>query len=707
MKKLLIVESPTKARTIKKYLKRIDVISSKGHIKDLPKSKLGVDIDNGFKPTYINIRGKGGVIKDLKNKAKKADIVYIGTDPDREGEAIAYHINQIIDNGKEIKRVLFYEITPEKVKEALNNPTEIDMNKVDAHKARRVLDRLVGYLTSPVLWKTIRSGLSAGRVQTVALRILAEREKEIKNFIPEKYYEIGIMWKNTKWELVDSRGRVIRFRTRTEAEKMMEKIKKLQPVVQKIDEKEKKKSPPPPLKTSTLQQEAYNRYKFTSARTMRIAQRLYEGVDIGTTTTGLITYMRTDSLRLSEGFTKKAKDFILSRFGESYYPGTVRVFKDGKMVQGAHEAIRPTYTEYTPESIKSYLSDEEFKIYDIIFRRAIASQMSESIYKVKDVWIKVDGEVFFRKTGLKRIFDGWEKFYWREENQEEMPEVHLNEAVKDFKIELYEKETKPPPRFTESTLIKTLEKHGIGRPSTYAKIVSTLYNRNYVKREKNSLVVTELGMKVSKLMVELFPDIFEINFTREMEEELDRVEEGREKWQNVVSHLYLPFSRKLEEVNVNIGEIRDSLMERTGEKCPKCGGDIVVRWSRKGKYYACENYPKTCDYIKLEKTGEKCPQCGADLVYREGRFGRFIACSRYPECKYTRPITADFKCPLCGSQVYILRGRRGQFYRCSNKECSFISRYPVVDVKCPECGTNMVEKKKEYQCPRCKTRLKK
>lgn len=707
MKKLLIVESPTKARTIKKYLKRIDVISSKGHIKDLPKSKLGVDIDNGFKPTYINIRGKGGVIKDLKNKAKKADIVYIGTDPDREGEAIAYHINQIIDNGKEIKRVLFYEITPEKVKEALNNPTEIDMNKVDAHKARRVLDRLVGYLTSPVLWKTIRSGLSAGRVQTVALRILAEREKEIKNFIPEKYYEIGIMWKNTKWELVDSRGRVIRFRTRTEAEKMMEKIKKLQPVVQKIDEKEKKKSPPPPLKTSTLQQEAYNRYKFTSARTMRIAQRLYEGVDIGTTTTGLITYMRTDSLRLSEDFTKKAKDFILSRFGESYYPGTVRVFKDGKMVQGAHEAIRPTYTEYTPESIKSYLSDEEFKIYDIIFRRAIASQMSESIYKVKDVWIKVDGEVFFRKTGLKRIFDGWEKFYWREENQEEMPEVHLNEAVKDFKIELYEKETKPPPRFTESTLIKTLEKHGIGRPSTYAKIVSTLYNRNYVKREKNSLVVTELGMKVSKLMVELFPDIFEINFTREMEEELDRVEEGREKWQNVVSHLYLPFSRKLEEVNVNIGEIRDSLMERTGEKCPKCGGDIVVRWSRKGKYYACENYPKTCDYIKLEKTGEKCPQCGADLVYREGRFGRFIACSRYPECKYTRPVTADFKCPLCGSQVYILRGRRGQFYRCSNKECSFISRYPVVDVKCPECGTNMVEKKKEYQCPRCKTRLKK
>lgn len=696
--KLLIVESPTKAHTIKGLLhNRFNVLSSRGHIKDLPKSKLGVDIEKDFLPCYIRIRGKAKVINELKKAAKNSKEIYIGCDPDREGEAIANHIAEELRStyskgqNEKPKRVLFYEITKNGIEKALADPTDIDYNKVNAHIARRVLDRLVGYLVSPILWKTVRSGLSAGRVQTVALRLIVEREREIQKFIPEEYWLIKAIFANSAKDefpalLIKIDGKEKEIKTGDETQKIQKDLESgIKYFISKLDTLEKHTKPAAPFITATLQQEAFHKLGFTSKKTMFFAQQLFEGIKLKDEETGLITYPRTDSLRTAEEFIASTRDYIKGKFGVEYLPQTVRRFKERGLTQGAHEAIRPTAIERAPDSIKHYLSPDQYKLYNLIYRRFLASQMSDAIYVITDV--EITGKNYtFKSQGVKQKFAGFEKVYDDVVQEKTLPLLKKDEEVLLKKINPEQHFTQPPARYSEATLIKKLQINDIGRPSTYASIVSTVLERRYVEKKQGRLFPTKLGLLVNDILIPGFDNIFEINFTKKMEHELDLIEENKETWQNVIKEFYKPFNEDLEKMR-----------EKTpDEKCPECGKQLMVRWGKYGQFTACSGYPD-CKYIKKEENKEpqvlletKCPECGKPLVERFGRYGNFIACSGYPECKYIQqnqaskepPKLLEEKCPECGKSLVERKGRFGKFIACSGyPECKYRAKIKKTEDK--------------------------
>jgi len=732
-KKLVIVESPAKTRTLKKFLGgEFLVEASLGHVKDLPEKNLGVDIENDFTPDYKIIKGKQKILTRLKSEAKKAKAVYLAPDPDREGEAIAWHIAQEIEKvNPKIYRVSFNEITKEAVLTGIKEAGEIDMNKVNAQQARRILDRLVGYKTSPILWKALYRGLSAGRVQSVALRMICEREKQIEDFVPQEYWSITAILETDKKEsfpakLVKIDGKVFEIATQKDAEGIISDVKDKKFVVANVTKEERNRFPSPPYITSTLQQDAARRLYFSSQKTMKIAQELYEGVELGEKgSVGLVTYMRTDSPRIAEIAKKAAKDFIEINFGSDYIPSKPREYKSRKSAQEAHEAIRPTYIDYTPDQVKKYLSKDQSKLYQLIWNRFMASQMAEAIFQVTTVEIEAE-KYLFRATSSEVLFDGFLKIYQdiKEENGEEEEEFKLP-ALKEKDLlqllELVPKQhfTKPPPRFSEASLIKELEENGIGRPSTYAQIVTTIKQRKYVESDKKRLFPTELGKTVNEILVKNFPNIFEMKFTANMEEELDKIEEGEEKWVKVLNDFYVPFQSTLKKVENDKGKIKQMTQQATEEICEKCGSPMIIKWSRNGRFLSCSAYPRCKNAKPLEAnenekvlTDQKCELCGAPMMVKIGRYGKFLSCSKYPECKFTRPFSIGVACPQEGCNGYVAerKSKRGKiFYGCSNyPKCKFASWDKPVNEVCPNCGAKfLVEKvnksKGEYlKCIKCK-----
>lgn len=741
-KKILLVESPTKVNTIKKFLdNNFKVMATKGHIKDLPKSKLGVDIENNFTPTYIVMKDKKKILSEIKKEAEKAEEIYIGTDPDREGEAIGYHIADEIckKEQKKIFRVLFNEITQNAVLNAIKSPQDINKNLVYAQQARRILDRLVGYKISPLLWKVIKRGLSAGRVQSVALKLIVERQREIDNFKPEEYWQIKAELKKISGadfeaQLVEKNNEKLRIKTKEEAENIINEVKTQDFIVAEVIKKERIRKAPPPFITSTLQQEASRKYKFTAQRTMMIAQQLYEGVDIkGEGQVGLITYMRTDSLRVSSDAQKSALEFIRDRYGEKYMPSTPNFYKSKKSAQDAHEAIRPTSILREPEKIKDSLTSEQYKIYSLIYKRFLASQMTPAIFD--DTKVKILAGVYgFSATGSILKFDGFLKVYdipIENEEKEENGDIqkkengklkNLPELYKDEKLELIElihtqHFTQPPPAYTDASLVKVLEEKDIGRPSTYAPIIATLIYRKYVTRENGKFIPTELGILVNDILEKHFPEIINVEFTANMEDNLDAVEEGKVEWHQLLKNFYAEFEKILKKAEPFMADIKKDLEGETGEVCELCGGKMIVKWGRHGKFISCENYPKcknakslNSEERKQEKIEEKCPQCGSELVIKYGPFGKFIACSKYPECKFTKNIVnkIGIQCPECGGDIIErTTKKRRKFYGCSNyPKCKFMVWDKPVQEKCPACGAVLLfEKKKkdstEIYCNKC------
>jgi DNA topoisomerase-1 len=732
-KKLVIVESPAKTKTLKKFLgEEFLVEASLGHVKDLPEKNLGVDIENDFTPDYKIIKGKQKILTRLKSEAKKAKAVYLAPDPDREGEAIAWHIAQEIEKvNPKIYRVSFNEITKEAVLTGIKEAGEIDMNKVNAQQARRILDRLVGYKTSPILWKALYRGLSAGRVQSVALRMICEREKQIEDFVPQEYWSITAILETDKKEsfpakLVKIDGKVFEIATQKDAEGIISDVKDKKFVVANVTKEERNRFPSPPYITSTLQQDAARRLYFSSQKTMKIAQELYEGVELGEKgSVGLVTYMRTDSPRIAEIAKKAAKDFIERNFGSDYIPSKPREYKSRKSAQEAHEAIRPTYIDYTPDQVKKYLSKDQSTLYQLIWNRFMASQMAEAIFQVTTVEIEAE-KYLFRATSSEVLFDGFLKIYQdiKEENGEEEEEFKLPTLKEKDLLQLLElvpKQhfTKPPPRFSEASLIKELEENGIGRPSTYAQIVTTIKQRKYVESDKKRLFPTELGKTVNEILVKNFPNIFETKFTANMEEELDKIEEGEEKWVKVLNDFYVPFQSTLKKVENEKGKIKQMTQQATEEICEKCGSPMIIKWSRNGRFLSCSAYPRCKNAKPLEAnenekvlTDQKCELCGAPMMVKIGRYGKFLSCSKYPECKFTRPFSIGVACPQEGCNGYVAerKSKRGKiFYGCSNyPKCKFASWDKPVNEVCPNCGAKfLVEKinksKGEYlQCVKCK-----
>ncbi len=700
-KSLVIVESPAKARTIKKFLGRdFNVLASVGHIKDLPKSRLGVDIEAGFKPHYVTIKGKAKTIAELKKAGKSAEKIYLAPDPDREGEAIAWHIADEVDKErKRTFRVLFNEITEKAVKEAIAHPTTLDRRKYEAQQARRILDRLVGYQVSPLLWEKVRRGLSAGRVQSVAVRRIVEREREIEAFVPEEYWSITAELEGGKEKtpfgakLTKKNNKKIEIKNKEEAGAVLKELDGASFVVSEIEKKERKRNPPAPFTTSTLQQEAARKLGFTAKKTMLIAQRLYEGVDIGEEgPVGLITYMRTDSTRISEEAVEAARGFILERYGPEYLPKKPKVYRTKKKTQDAHEAIRPTYFKYTPEKVKKYLTRDQWRLYQLIWNRFIACQMNPAVIDQTRVLISAGGYTFVA-TGSTVRFPGFTAVYEEgrdveEEKEEKLPELSKGETLELKKLVPRQHFTQPPPRFTEATLVKELEEKGIGRPSTYAAILSTIQERGYVVKEGKALKPTELGFLVTDLLVKSFPRILDVEFTAHMEEELDMIEEGRLKWVNAIEEFYGPFRESLEKAKSEMKNVKTEEVP-TDIECELCGRKMVIRWGRKGKFLACPGYPEcknTRDFTtdeegrivvreREEETRGWCPECGKPMVVKEGRFGRFLACSGYPECKTTMPLSTGIKCQAegCDGELVERRTKKGRiFYSCSRyPECKY------------------------------------
>jgi len=712
--KLVIVESPTKAKTLGKYLgKGFVVKASMGHLIDLPTKELGVDIDKGFAPQYTVVKGREKILKELASAAAKADRVFLASDPDREGEAIAYHIaNRLGRDSKKFSRILLYEITREAVKRALEEPQEIDLAKVEAQQARRILDRLVGYLVSPVLWKTVRRGLSAGRVQSVALRLICEREKEIVAFVTREYWTIEALLKGKRKpfgaKLVTVGEKSVEIRSEEQAGEIVEGLKKAAYRVDAVERREKKRNPPPPFITSTLQQEASKHLAFSASRTMVVAQQLYEGIEISDEgPVGLITYMRTDAVRLNEDAVQQARKYIEGKFGKVFLPAEPNVYRSRKTAQGAHEAIRPTDVKRTPETLKGNLSKDQLKLYQLIWTRFVACQMTPAVHDT--VSVKITGRSPQETYGLKATgsalkFPGFLAVYRgdEEEQEEPLPEVAEGEGLKALQIEPKQHFTEPSPRYTEASLIKELESRGIGRPSTYAPILSVIQKRDYVSKEKASLRPMELGMVVNDLLVSRFPDTFDYGFTAEMEEELDKVEERKMGWQKVLLDFYLPFKSRLAEFEKERQAIRMDLA-KTDEICELCGKPMAARWSRYGKFLACSGYPK-CKNLKslggkeepaLERTDEKCPTCGGEMVVRKGRFGRFLACSNYPKCKTTKSLGIGLKCPRpgCGGDLVERTSKsKRTFFSCSNyPKCKLISWERPVRGRCSRCGETLVK----------------
>ena len=647
--KLIIVESPAKANTIKKFLGgSTKVVASMGHIRDLPKSKLGVDLENDFEPEYINIRGKGDLIKSLKKDAKKAKKIYLATDPDREGEAIAWHLDYILkEEHDRIVRVTFNEITKGAVQKAIKEPRNIDLNVVDAQQARRVLDRIVGYQISPLLWKNVKRGLSAGRVQSVAVKLIVEREEEIEKFIPEEYWNIYADLKDNESKkqfeakFYGKNNKKIEIHSKEEIDKILEDIENAKYVVKEVKKGEKKRNAAPPFTTSTMQQEASRKLGFTLKKTMSVAQGLYEGVKISEKgSVGLITYMRTDSTRISEVARQAAKEHIVNTYGEQYYEN--RYYKAKKDSQDAHEAIRPTYADLEPDKIKDSLTKDQYKLYKLIYNRFMASQMSSAIYNTMAVTIDANGYTF-KANGQSIKFKGFMVLYVEGTDQEEqeagmVPELKEGQEVEKIKINPKQSFTEPPARYTEASLVKALEEKGIGRPSTYSPTITTILERRYIEKQQKQLVPTELGKIVNKLLVENFTDIVNVEFTADIESQFDNIAEGKEEWKQMIRDFYGPFKKELDEAEKNLEHIE----------------------------------------IKDEVSDVKCDKCGRMMVYKYGRFGKFLACPGYPECKNTKAIveTINVPCPKCGGEVQVRKTKRNRkYYICENnpKTCDFIS----------------------------------
>lgn len=729
-KSLVVVESPAKARTINKYLgKEFKVLASVGHIIDLPKNKFAVNIEEGFKPEYIKIRGKEKVIKELRTEASKADHVYIATDPDREGEAIAYHIASVVEHDR-IHRVEFNEITKTAVEAAMNHPRQIDMDRVYSQQARRVLDRIVGYKVSPILWRMIYRGLSAGRVQSVALRLICEKEQQIRAFKPEEYWTIELDLESShedpfKVKLAKIKGKKAHIPDQKHAEQHVEAIRSSDLHIHDITGKELKRYPFPPFTTSTLQQTASRMLRMSTRRIMGIAQTLYEGVEVpGKGSVGLITYMRTDSTRISNEALGAVHQYIDQTYGKEFKIERPRVYRSKKSAQDAHEAIRPTYIspEYAPEKLKSNLSPDQFKVYDLIWKRFVACQMPPAIYQKTTVTVR-GGEYDFLAEGEIMKYPGFEKVY-KENSVEDKangspipPNLKEGESCTLVDIHADQNFTKPPPRYTESTLVKELDKLGIGRPSTYSQIVSTILQRKYAELQERKLHATELGETVNKILVQNFPSIFNVDFTAEMEEELDDIATRKVPYERVMQDFYGPFESAMNVVESKKEQIKSDLLEDAGETCEKCGRPMVIRWGRNGRFMACSGFPECKNTKPVEEepepepTDEICEKCGSPMVIKTGRFGKFLACSNYPACKNTRPLSTGIDCPKCKKgKVVERRSKRGRvFYGCSRyPKCDFVSWDKPVPVECPACGNPyMVEKNTKakghfLRCPECK-----
>jgi len=683
-----------------------------GHLRDLPKRELGVEIENGFRPTYVTIRGKSKTLAEIKRSAQDSAAVYLATDPDREGEAIAWHVADQIGNGSRVHRVLFHEITKTAVAEAMGSPAKIDERKVEAQQARRILDRLVGYKASPLLWKSIKSGLSAGRVQTVALRLIVEREGEIRAFKPREYWtieaELEAEKKRFTAKLHKIGGRNPEIGSEDAANEVLTAVKGRDFVVSEVQRKQRRKRPSPPFITSTLQQEAAKRLGFSARRTMSCAQQLYEGVELGSEgAVGLITYMRTDSTRVAASAIDEVRSYIKSKYGDRYLPAKPNAYKTKKSAraQDAHEAVRPADVTRTPDQVKKYLTSDQKRLYQLIWKRFVASQMTPAIYDTTTLDFRV-GDHLFRATGSIIVFDGFHVLYVEAKEAEEAqtfeelsPVPALQQGDRADVLEILGKQhfTEPPPRFSEASLVKELETLGIGRPSTYSSIVSTLRDRDYVRMDAKRFRPTELGETVKRVLVSRFPDIFNVEFTSEMENELDKVEDGDLAWRKVLENFYGPFAKALEKADT-ASMIRDAFDVDAIEKepCPDCGGKLTVKSGRFGPFIACTNYPDCRhtrplkqDKVPDKPTDEVCRECGAPMVVKTGRYGEFLACTKYPKCKHTRPVPLGVDCPNCKTgDLAERRTRRGRsFFGCSNyPDCDFSTWYRPVAQTCPSCS---------------------
>ncbi|NOV90613.1 DNA topoisomerase-1 [Clostridium acetobutylicum] len=696
--KLVIVESPAKAKTIGKYLgKNYIVEASMGHVRDLPKSTLGVDIDDNYNynPKYITIRGKGELLDKLKKAAKKCDKIYLATDPDREGEAISWHLSKVLKIDESEKcRIEFNEITKNAIKTAIKCPRKININLVDAQQARRVLDRLVGYKISPILWRKVKWGLSAGRVQSVALKMVCSREKLINDFKPEEYWSIDAqVYKQSKKDkftirLTSFKGKKIKINNEEENEQIINSIKKDEFKVENVKEGTKNKNTLPPFTTSTLQQDANKKLNFSTKKTMSVAQQLYEGIDVkGHGTIGLITYMRTDSVRVSKEAQEAANDYILNEYGKEYLPPSPKLYKSKKNIQDAHEAIRPTYIELTPGMVKSSLKDDQYKLYNLIWSRFMASQMANCILNTLSIEIK-NGEYTFRASGSNVKFEGFMRVYKynieEDEHNEKIPLLQKGDLLHTDKIDGKQHFTQPPARFTEASLVKTLEENGIGRPSTYAPIISTLIDRKYVKKEKKAIFPTELGNIVDNILSDYFKQIIDIEFTADMENKLDNVEEGKENWKEIVDEYFKPLKEAIDIAEKEVAKITIE-DEVTDIKCDKCGRNMVIKHGRFGDFLACPGYPD-CKNTKpiVEKLKVKCPKCGGDVIVRRSKKGRkFFGCSNYPDCDFVSWFEpTEENCPNCGSfMVKKFSKAKGYYLQCSNQECKYEKSNPDPDKK--------------------------
>ncbi len=730
MKKLIIVESPAKARTIKNFLgKDYEVIASKGHIRDLPKHSFGIKIENSkFLPQYRVDKDHSDIVNKIKDLAKKSEQIYIATDEDREGEAIGYHIAKAIGKDPEsLPRIVFHEITKSAIKNALENPRKINMDQVNAQQARRLLDRIVGYKLSPLLASKIQKGLSAGRVQSSALKITVDREREIQAFKPVEYWSIDAIFKpEIEANLVEYKGSKIEKMTITNekyAREIESVLKSSLFCVNSIEKKERKSSTPPPFMTSTLQQSASGRLGFSPKKTMMIAQKLYEGVKTDKGQMGVITYMRTDSLNIAKEAQDAAREAILKRYGEEYLPAKPKIYTSkSKGAQEAHEAIRPTRLDFTPEVASKYLSADELKLYKLIYNRFLASQMSDAVFESQTILFSSENGTF-KASGRKLLFDGFYRVMGYDDKDKLLPELKEGEEIPLEKLRANQHFTEPPPRYTEASLIKKLESLGIGRPSTNAPTISLLVSREYLKIEKRQLIPTPIAFTVIEILEKHFPEIVDSNFTAEMEEKLDEVAEKKVDWQKLLIDFYTPFIEQVEKGKKEIKSLKKA--EPVGRECPECGNELLLRSGRFGEFIACSNYPK-CRYTEaIEKkdsedvqptqtTDELCDKCGSPMVVKSGRRGSFLACSAYPKCKNTKsldkPKAIDVKCPECGGELLERNSRRGKFFGCSNyPKCKFVSKFEPTEKKCPECGYTMAKRtfrgKEVYECIKCKHRI--
>ena len=714
-KSLVVVESPAKAKTINKILGTDFVVKScMGHVRDLPPKELGVDIDNGFKPRYVTIRGKGKILAELRRVAKRAEVVYLATDPDREGEAIAWHVaHAIARKDAVVRRILFNEITPRAVRDSIQKSADLNMEKVNAQQARRVLDRLVGYEISPLLWKVIHSGLSAGRVQSVALRIICERDKEIEAFEPVEYWTIDARLERGKGGALTARllkcnGEKIEIGTEEETEKILASLRREGYEIKEVKRREQKRRPAPPFTTSTLQQECARRLRFSVRRTDSVAQQLYEGVEVEGETRGLITYMRTDSVRVSGEAISEVRTQIGERYGPEYVPQSPNRYKTRRGAQDAHEAIRPTDSSLGPDQAKKLLNPDQARVYELIWKRFVASQMKPQILDLIGVDIQA-GDYLFRASGSTTKFAGFSLLYSEskdeEENKAKIPsDIARGDLLKLQELLPEQHFTKPPARYTEATLVKELEAQGIGRPSTYAQIITTIQDREYVEKiDRRSFTATERGHTVNKLLVDTFPHIFNVEFTAQMENKLDLIEESSENWVDTVREFYASWRDVLRDANNRRSELKRALQEESSIVCGECGRNMVIKWGYNGRFLACPGYPQCRNTMPLEgeqeqpPVGENCDLCSSPMVVKTGRYGRFLACSSYPKCKGVKPLSLGIPCPgdTCAGQLVEKQTRKGKvFYGCNRyPDCKFATWEKPVNQSCPQCKESLLYEK--------------